>query len=136
MNTYIEERIMFSKWTLVFDDYLIQKIMKARESKLPNETGGILIGSYDHQRKVIYVVDSVLSPSDSIEWPNVYIRGIKGLRKKVEYIEKVTDSMLYYIGEWHSHPTECSPEPSHDDYNAFIWLSKVLNESGLKSQCL
>jgi integrative and conjugative element protein (TIGR02256 family) len=131
-----ETRIMYDEWTLVFDEYFVNKIYAMRATKLPNETGGALIGSYDKERKIIYVVDSINSPTDSVEWPTVYIRGIKGMKEKIEHIEKVTDQMLTYIGEWHSHPKGCPPFPSGDDIKAFLWLTEVLNESGLLSLML
>jgi len=133
---YNEERLKFGDWTLVYDEFFIDKVNTARSEKFPNETGGAIIGSYDRQRKIIYVVDSIKSPDDSIEWPTVYIRGIKGLKRKIEHIETVSDRMLTYIGEWHSHPPNCSANPSPDDIQAFLWLAKVLNESGMLSLML
>ena len=56
-------------WVIYTDEWLIAKIYKAREGKLPNETGGVLVGSFDMQRRIIYVVETLLSPPDSKEWP-------------------------------------------------------------------
>ncbi|MGE5620982.1 MAG: ThiF family adenylyltransferase [archaeon] len=136
IQPYKETRIKIGEWTLVYDDYLIEKVYSERRQKLPNETGGALIGAYDRLRKIIYVVDSISSPSDSIEWPTVYIRGIKGLQKQIQNIEKLTYGMLDYLGEWHSHPEGFPPCPSPDDIKAFGWLIDVLNESGLMALML
>lgn len=127
---YKETRLPINNWTLVYDDYLIENIQSERQRKLPNETGGILIGSYDNQRKIIYIVDSLSSPADSIEWPSLYIRGIKGIKRQLKNVEDRTNKMLSYIGEWHSHPKGYSSVPSHEDRKAFEWLTKVSNESG------
>ena len=58
--------------------------MELRNAKLPNETGGVLVGSLDLERKIAYVIDTVPSPPDSEEWPTVYIRGCRGLRRQVD----------------------------------------------------
>ena len=49
------------EWKMYFDLWLLDRMKAFRYSKLPNETGGILIGSYDFQRKVIYVCDSLFA---------------------------------------------------------------------------
>ena len=125
----IEEKI--DDWTLCYDKWLTTKIHKARKERLPNETGGVLIGSFDVQRKIVYIVDTILSPPDSIEWPTVYIRGAKGLKERVDEIQKTTAEMLDYVGEWHSHPDGCSTKPSEDDIKAFTWLAEMMDVYGL-----
>jgi integrative and conjugative element protein (TIGR02256 family) len=114
--------IKIKEWLLVTDTFFLKKIQDLRASKLPNETGGVLIGSFDHSRKLIYVVDTVPSPSDSEEWPTYYYRGCEGLRDSVEAIKQKTMSNLTYIGEWHSHPDRASCEPSTDDLKVLDWL--------------
>ncbi|MCZ7603146.1 MAG: ThiF family adenylyltransferase [Melioribacteraceae bacterium] len=131
-----ETRIKLDEWTLVYDDIFIKKVKALRSNKLPNETGGVLIGSYDRFRKIIYVVDTIPSPSDSHEWPTVYVRGIKGLKKGINEYKSKTNGMLDYIGEWHSHPKGSPPLPSKDDIKAFEWLTITMNESGLISLML
>ncbi|TEB09361.1 ThiF family adenylyltransferase [Pelotomaculum propionicicum] len=119
-----------SGWVLCTDQSLYNKIKEFRNAKLPNETGGILIGSFDMQRKIVYIVDTIPSPPDSQEWPTTYIRGSQGLRSRVEKIKELTNGMLEYVGEWHSHPNGYGCAPSADDYKAFIWLSKYMNPAG------
>lgn len=118
-------------WLICFDEWLIKRIYEFREEKLPNETGGVLIGSYDTQRNVIYVVDTIKSPPDSTEWPNVYIRGCRGLNKKIEQIREKTLNRLTYVGEWHSHSTGVGCQPSLDDKKAYLWLSESMSADGL-----
>ena len=60
----------------------LDKVYAARIKKLPNETGGILVGTYDMQRKIVYVVDCLLAPPDSEEWPTGFIRGFQGLNSQ------------------------------------------------------
>ena len=119
------------KWTLCTDEEVMDKVYKARAEKLPNETGGVLVGTYDMQRKIVYVVDCLPSPPDSKEWPTVYIRGCQGLKTQVEKIKQVTDGQLNYVGEWHSHPPRCSVQPSQADQEVFGWLSDLMKADGL-----
>ena len=119
------------EWTLCTDEGFIDKVHDAREKKLPNETGGVLVGSYDMQRKIVYVVDCLPSPSDSEEWPTHYIRGCQGLRLQIEEIQEITEDQLNYVGEWHSHPPNCGVKPSQDDLQVFEWLSNHMEKDGL-----
>jgi integrative and conjugative element protein (TIGR02256 family) len=97
-----------------------------RKKKLPCETGGVLIGSYDYERKILFIVDFISSPEDSIESPCSYIRGSKGLLGKIRAIEDITAGNLGYVGEWHSHPNDYTGQSQDDkmlmqsiiDYNA------------------
>ena len=123
--------IKIKDWVLYLDEWLVNKISNARLQKLPNETGGILVGSFDMKRKIVYIVDTLLSPEDSIEWPTVYIRGCQGLQEKMKEISDNTLERLEYVGEWHSHPAGCSCKPSETDYKAFEMLSNSMRLDGL-----
>ncbi|GAA4422351.1 Mov34/MPN/PAD-1 family protein [Bremerella cremea] len=119
------------QWRLVIDGHLVAKIAAMRRGKLPVETGGVLLGSYDLVRKILYVVDTLPSPPDSKEWPTLYIRGSRGLESKLEEVRRKTDGQLEYVGEWHSHPDGCAVRPSEDDLKVFAWLTEHMNEAGL-----
>lgn len=119
------------EWTLCADAYLLDKVRQARAEKLPRETGGVLLGSYDMQRQIIYVVDTLLSPPDSDEQPKSYIRGCEGLREQVAEVEKITTGNLRYIGEWHSHPRGYDCTPSSYDRNLFKWLVEQISVDGV-----
>lgn len=109
-------------WRILTDSWLLEQLRLQREERLPNETGGVLIGAIDEEHRRIYVVLSVPSPPDSVEWPTRYIRGYQGLRHRVEEIDALTAGELTYIGEWHSHPQGYSCEASSDDQHVLQWL--------------
>jgi len=119
------------EWRVRTDSKLLDTLHALRRSKLPNETGGVLLGSIDLDRKTVYVVDTLPSPPDSDEWPTLYIRGSRGLKSQVERVGKVTDGALHYLGEWHSHPNGCSTAPSNDDLKVFSWLTEIMDAEGL-----
>lgn len=113
-------------WSIVMDGYLEKKVKEIRIGKLPVETGGILIGSYDMSRKIVYIVDTISSPSDSDECPESYIRGCSGLEDKVNAIKEMTQGKLNYVGEWHSHPTGFPGDPSEYDIDLLTWVSSYM----------
>ena len=111
-------------WRVCTDQVFLEKVEKCRKTKLPNETGGVLIGSFDQENRIAYLVDIIPSPPDSVEWPILYIRGCGGLEGEVTRIRARTDDQLQYVGEWHSHPDGCNTEPSEDDKKVFGWLAE------------
>lgn len=119
------------EWMVVVDDGLRDRLSGAREKRLPNETGGVLLGSFDLERNILYIVDTLPSPPDSEERRELYIRGCEGLRREVERVEKKTGGMLEYVGEWHSHPCGASTMPSGLDLAAFTWLTRLMSIDGL-----
>jgi len=131
VQVHCVRRAVRGDWTLTIDEWLLQQLSALRLAKLPNETGGVLIGSYDLPSKTVYVVDTILSPPDSEEWPTVYIRGSEGLRAKVTGITDMTAGQLEYIGEWHSHPDLCSCLPSDDDFKVFSWMTDRMSAAGI-----
>lgn len=101
-------------WNVKVLPTLMDRLYRQRRERLPNETGGVLIGSYDFAHSICYIVDAIDSPSDSQEYPDAYIRGSNRVYEEVCKIENITIGNLTYIGEWHSHPTN-STFPSTDD---------------------
>jgi hypothetical protein len=117
-------------WTLVVDSFVPEKLAMLRSAKLPGETGGVLIGAFDMQRRFVYLTDALPSPPDSEEWPTLYIRGCEGLAAQVDEIRQVTGHNLEYVGEWHSHPDRASMVPSNDDLKVFAWLTQEMDLEG------
>jgi hypothetical protein len=128
--------IKIGEWTLVIDEFLIGKVKAFRNEKLPNETGGIFVGSYDLSKNILYVADTIFSPPDSEEWPCAYIRGSKNLKEEIERIHEITAGNLEYVGEWHSHPDGCSCDPSNDDKLFLDWLAGYMRNDGLPALML
>lgn len=125
-------RHQIGDWTIVSDRWLATRLGELRAQRLPNETGGALVGSIDFAHRVVYIVDTVHSPADSVETPAMFIRGTLGLEAQLREIGTRTAGMLEYIGEWHSHPPGVAPLPSSDDRIIFRWLQEeVCRSEGL-----
>lgn len=128
--------VVWRDWTIQFDVAVLHKTAELRRAKLPNETGGILLGNFDSHRRVCSIVEVVPSPLDSSEWPTSYIRGCAGLRRVVEDAEMRTLEQISYVGEWHSHPDGYGVRPSPDDYQAYGWLIGRMHVEGLPAVML
>lgn len=120
-----------NNWAFRTSEHALIKMRYYRRCHLPNETGGVLLGKIDFDTETIYIGTVLPSPPDSIEWPTVYIRGVKGLLQQVERFKEVSGGDLSYVGEWHSHPEGHSANPSEDDRKALeglkseIWIDGV-----------
>lgn len=117
-------------WEIRLSEHAARQMQSYRRGRLPNETGGVLLGAFDVSRNIVYVSGVLPSPPDSDEWLTGYIRGIEGLPKTTERINDRTAGALSYVGEWHSHPDGCSSKPSADDRKAHRWIVKRMAETG------
>ena len=118
-------------WTVVYDAGLVETLLSLRGVRLPNETGGVLLGAFDVERRMVYVVDTIPSPLDSHERETLYIRGVDGLHKQLEDLHQRTFGQLEYVGEWHSHPDGYGCMQSDDDLNVLSWLSAHMDADGV-----
>ncbi len=125
-----------NNWTLRISENVIVEMQKYRQAHLPNETGGVLVGGIDVSRNIIYVSKALSSPPDSIEWPNSYIRGVRGLKEEINIIHKTSGNELSYIGEWHSHPKGYGSNPSSTDLAAHRILAEQMRVDGMPSLML
>lgn len=123
-------QLMTNGWTVFVSGLLLSQMRADRNEHLPNETGGVLIGSFDTSRRIAYVVDQVQAPADSERRPTSYLRGCDGLDKQVEGIRETTKGQLDYVGEWHSHPGK-STRPSNKDKSLFAWLADYRLSDGV-----
>ncbi len=117
-------------WEVLVTPTLFRTVVRWRTDRLPRETGGILIGAVDHDRKVVYLTKALPSPPDSEEWPTMYVRGAKGLSAERDRIREQTAGHLDYIGEWHSHPAGTGTMPSADDRKVCGWVGQHLFMEG------
>ncbi|WP_336936818.1 Mov34/MPN/PAD-1 family protein [Acinetobacter modestus] len=107
-----KREILQNGWTIIYDDFIHQKLSKIRAKELPNETGGVILGYIDQKLKSIYIVDICEAPHDSIATPTTFIRGSEGLSDYIDLCSEKTAYIVRYIGDWHSHPDYVSTSPS------------------------
>jgi len=124
-------RVTLGDWTVAYDDDLLASLAELRNSRLPHETGGVLLGIADMSRKSIHVVHALPEPEDSRGSPEGFERGVVGLKTAVSRAGEASLYQLSYVGEWHSHPRKSSPLPSAIDLAQIDWLGSELEHEGL-----
>lgn len=119
------------EWKIETDTKFLATLFEQRAAHLPNETGGVLLGEIDVQRRVMYVCHQIPAPLDSKHQPTMYIRGNEGLAAVYKDIQKRTMGQVVYLGEWHSHPDRVPCKPSVDDILAGGWIVEMTRENSL-----
>ena len=123
-------RHTIGEWRVTFSQAVLDEMRERRRLALPNETGGILIGSFDLSRRVAHVVAALKAPEDSAQAPTYFIRGAKDLKPVVDDFVTASAGALCYIGEWHSHPDGAAARPSSDDEHVYAHLNRHLGPTG------
>jgi integrative and conjugative element protein (TIGR02256 family) len=116
-----------SNWRVRIQEDLSSALFKELEDNKPNETGGLLIGKVDAQRKIIYITRFTKASSDSVKKPYYFIRGTKDVPEEIDSIRQNTGGLIDYVGEWHTHPAGGN-KPSTTDYTAVRELRNILDK--------
>lgn len=119
-----------SLWQVSVSPDVEQRLKTMRAARLPNETGGVLMGVVDVVAKRIDVVDAWDQPPDSQGSPVLFERGTGGLKQQVFDAMGRTLDQVRYVGEWHSHPRNHSTRPSNIDVAQIAWLTDSLAFDG------
>ncbi|MRX27292.1 ThiF family adenylyltransferase [Kangiella sp. HZ709] len=126
-----ENCIQKDGYSVFYDDGIEETIKELRQQQLPDETGGILLGYFDLNINTIVIVDVLPAPPDSKGSKSSFERGVSGLEEQVQEASKRTAGIVTYIGEWHSHPDDCSTALSNDDIVQLSYLAEKMKEDGL-----
>lgn len=129
-------QIRFGNLGVLIDQGLEEKLFGLRAQKLPEETGGILLGYFDLTLKVLVLVDACPAPSDSDPTCMTFRRGVKGVPERVQEVSDLTAGIVGYVGEWHSHPPGCPAALSSDDVFQLAGLALGMAEDGLPAVSL
>lgn len=124
-------RVTLGTWTIAYDTDLLDGLATMRRTKLPNETGGVLLGIADMSRKSIHIAHALPAPEDSRASQTGFERGVVNLAEQVNAAVTATMHQLRYVGEWHSHPDRASTMPSNTDFVQLLWLAEELENEGL-----
>jgi Prokaryotic E2 family A/Prokaryotic homologs of the JAB domain/ThiF family len=124
-------RVQLASWDVTYDEGVLRALSVYREPRLPNETGGILLGIIDVSRRSIHVAHAMPQPEDSRGSVTGFERGVVGLLDVVTDVTKASLHQLRYVGEWHSHPAGSSVCPSSIDIEQLAWLGSELEAEGV-----
>jgi len=93
-----------SHWVTRIRTGLLDEMRSLMNEALPNETGGVFIGSANFKTHTIHVVDFIKAPLDSKSNEVCFYRGVQGLPEEIYKINFASAGQVGYIGEWHTHP--------------------------------
>lgn len=124
------QRIELNGSSVSVSDAVLETIRQYRHGHLPNETGGVLLGSFDLARSIVHILAALPAPPDSAQSPTYFIRGAKDLKPQVDAFQGGSAGMVNYVGEWHSHTNSVPPRPSSDDETVFAHLKEHLGSTG------
>lgn len=111
------------------------KLRKLFTQASPNETGGLLIGMVNHNRRIIYITRVLPAPPDSKSYPYAFTRGIRDIPDYIYKIEALTGDMLGYVGEWHTHPAG-GPDLSGQDMEAVKKIKENLDKTSIPTHVM
>ena len=86
-------------------------------SSIKYETGGILLGKFNRNNRVIEIVE-VYELKTNFFSRIFYSRNARKAQKIIDKRWHETDGIINYVGEWHTHPC-MQAIPSDTDINSF-----------------
>lgn len=119
-NKYLEFWSKDDAFGLRMSNSNLEKMLAHCGKSFPDETGGILVGSYTKSLDCAVIEIITGPPKDSQKGRTWFKRGVKGLQ---EILENYWKGNRFYIGEWHFHP-DSDPSPSDKDKNQLKAICK------------
>ena len=123
-------------WRVLIHPSVVRALADHRTKRLPNETGGILMGVVDRTQRSLAVIGMMPAPPDSDAWPTSFIRGSNGLATVISKTTRRTLGNVIYVGEWHSHPDGHRATPSVPDIAAVAICTTDTHAEGLPTLML
>lgn len=130
------EQIRRDDWNITLDADLKEDLITRRAARLPEETGGALLGTLDARARRIHLVEALAPPSDSVGSVAGFERGIAGLTEVVTARMARVMDQVRYVGEWHSHPPQASTTPSATDLRQLGRSASMLSAEGFPALSL
>ena len=103
---------VFHRWhfaerecTVYLPDAALQTMADIAQRARPNETGGTLIGYYSEDRALAHVVKALGVRRGARSSRTRFYRPPDDVDGKLAEIYRNSGGQLYYLGEWHSHPS-------------------------------
>lgn len=118
-------------WQVSYDRGFLSQLSALRDERLPNETGGAIVGIADFSRYSLHLAHALSQPEDSLGSPTRFERGVVGLAQSLDDVARRSMHQVRYLGEWHSHPRYANARPSDTDIAQLAYLGSELAADGL-----
>ena len=109
-------------YSVIFKEKVGTRISNEVEKSYDTETGGILVGYYTADRTTVVITDAFPPPKDSKQSHTSFERGTRGLVHLLKKLWRRKSQQVYYVGEWHYHPST-NVNPSEQDKNQMTSIS-------------
>ncbi len=106
--------------SLHLTDSAFRAMIEESEQRLPNETGGILVGRMDADRAEVAIV--VGPGSGAVHRRDYFRRDGDFSQRELEAIYARFGGQYDYVGEWHSHSLPAGPSPR--DRKSMRWVAQ------------
>lgn len=116
--------VTLNDWTIKVAPEVASFIQTARGTG-EVETGGVLLGGFDLERRTLFVTSALPSPADSKAGRTYFERGARGIQNAIKQAEQVTMRHITYIGEWHTHPAGATSDLSGLDRTLLSWIEDL-----------
>lgn len=93
-----------AEWKIRIHRMMLNEIKQKTRANRNKEVGGYLFGLVDHKRQLIYVISGFI-PEDSKHYTSKLELSKKGFHKYEKIMTERTAGQIFYIGDWHSHPS-------------------------------
>ena len=110
---------------LVLSEEAKEMIISTAEASTDKETGGVLIGFVDNNRRAIVVKATGPGPR-ALQTKLCFDRDVEYVQAELEKAASELGTRGMYIGEWHSH-LEIDPTPSVTDITSLFGIAQALN---------
>lgn len=124
-------RMTIGNWQVSYDQGFLAQLSMLRDQRLPNETGGAIVGIADMSRDALHLAHAFPEPEDSRSSPTRFERGVVGLVDSIDDVAQLSMHQVRYLGEWHSHPRYANALPSDTDLAQLAYLGGELAVDGL-----
>lgn len=121
-------------WIIYMSEEVELQINDLAQENCEAETGGILIGQLDKQKKVILVTGIV--EIHGKKRPTVFERNNDGLIHLLAKVENQTSGLIHYVGEWHTHPASSDTSLSNTDSETISEIVSDLAEERVPALCV
>jgi [CysO sulfur-carrier protein]-S-L-cysteine hydrolase len=101
--------------SLEVEENLLNRLYEYGMKSYPNEYGGVLVGQYSLDRKILFIQDTILTSKSGVS-KYYFVRSNDGLKAELERRFN-QESKQIYVGEWHTHP-DMPAYPSFKDRDA------------------
>lgn len=112
---------------IIVNNEVIHNIKKYYHSNMKYETGGVLLGKFNRENRIIEITE-VYEIKSNLFSRILYKRSARKAQKIINQRWRETEGRVNYIGEWHTHPN-MPANPSSTDLKSLKEISQKVGHA-------